>query len=75
MGSSHSPTSRRKGAPSRSHTDSTASAREGRGLKPPVYGVPSPALLARADRGFARFLGQHGEDQDDGDGGGEDPQR
>ena len=22
----------------------------------PAYGVPSPALLARADRGFARFL-------------------
>ncbi|MGW0226622.1 hypothetical protein ACWDYC_39030, partial [Streptomyces tendae] len=38
-------------------------------------GVPSPSLLARADRGFARFLGQHDEDQVDGVGGGEDPQR
>ncbi|MER0443284.1 hypothetical protein ABR738_01590 [Streptomyces sp. Edi4] len=59
----------------RAHTDTTAPAPEGRGLQPPAYGVPSPALLARADRGFARFLGRHGEDQDDGDGGGEDPQR
>ncbi|MCY0947369.1 hypothetical protein [Streptomyces antarcticus] len=25
----------------------------------------APALLARANRGFARFLGRHGEDQDD----------
>ncbi|MFE0886935.1 hypothetical protein [Streptomyces rochei] len=59
----------------RAHTDSTAPAPEGRGLQSPAYGVPSPALLARADRGFARFLGQHDEDQDDGAGGGEDPQR
>ncbi|MFB7293371.1 hypothetical protein [Actinacidiphila glaucinigra] len=51
------------------HTDSTAPAPEGRGLQSPAYGVPSPALLARADRGFARFLGQHGEDQDDRAGG------
>ncbi|MFE3144413.1 hypothetical protein [Streptomyces scopuliridis] len=36
------------------HTDSTAP--EGRGLQPLAYGVPSPALLARADRGRARFL-------------------
>ncbi|MET9503499.1 hypothetical protein ABZY42_17470 [Streptomyces sp. NPDC006622] len=59
----------------RAHTDTTAPAREGRGLQPPAYGVPSPALLARADRGFARFLGQHGEDQVDGAGGSEAPQR
>ncbi|MEU3038093.1 hypothetical protein [Streptomyces griseoaurantiacus] len=59
----------------RVHTDSTAPASEGRGLQSPAYGVPSPALLARADRGFARFLGQHDEDQDDGAGGGEDTQR
>lgn len=59
----------------RTHTDSTAPAPEGRGLQSPAYGVPSPALVARADRGFARFLGRHDEDQDDGDGGGEDPQR
>ncbi|WP_330260932.1 hypothetical protein [Streptomyces sp. NBC_00539] len=57
------------------HTDSTAPAREGRGLQSPPYGVPSTALLARADRGFARFLGRHGEDQDDGADGSEDPQR
>lgn len=57
----------------RTHTD--APAPEGRGLQPPAYGVPSPALLARADRGFARFLGEHGEDQDDVADGSEDPQR
>ncbi|MGZ2362379.1 hypothetical protein LRE75_37985 [Streptomyces sp. 372A] len=59
----------------RAHHDTTAPAPEGRGLQPPAYGVPSPALLARADRGFARFLGRHGEDQDDRDDGSEDPQR
>ncbi|MFD6836930.1 hypothetical protein [Streptomyces diastaticus] len=59
----------------RTHTDSTSPAREGRGLQSPAYGVPSPSLLARADRGFARFLGQHDEDQVDGAGGSEDPQR
>ncbi|WP_406349393.1 hypothetical protein OHA44_37700 [Streptomyces sp. NBC_00144] len=59
----------------RAHTDSTAPAPEGRGLQPPAYGVPSPALLARADHGFARFLDQHTEDQDDGADGGEDTQR
>ncbi|KUH35387.1 MULTISPECIES: hypothetical protein [Streptomyces] len=46
---------------------------EGRGLQPPAFGRPSPALLARADRRYARFLGQHVLDQDDGVGGGEDP--
>ncbi|MFJ2709034.1 hypothetical protein ACIO3R_38420 [Streptomyces sp. NPDC087428] len=50
----------------RAHTDSTAPAREGRGIQSPAYGIPSPTLLARADRGFARFLGEHDEDQDDG---------
>ncbi|MFJ8663498.1 hypothetical protein [Streptomyces sp. NPDC093795] len=60
----------------RAHTDSTSPAPEGcRGLQSPAYGAPSPALLARADRGFARFLGQHDEDQDDGAESGEDPQR
>ncbi|MET8404353.1 hypothetical protein [Streptomyces sp900116325] len=39
---------------------------QGRGLQPTRYGVLSPALLARADRGFARFLAQRGEDRDDG---------
>ncbi|WP_329235054.1 hypothetical protein OHB07_31235 [Streptomyces sp. NBC_00111] len=28
----------------------------GRGLRPPAFGRPSAALLARADRGYARFL-------------------
>ncbi|MFE4310459.1 hypothetical protein ACFRR6_30935 [Streptomyces sp. NPDC056891] len=59
----------------RAQTDSTAPAPEGRGLQPPAYGVPSPALLARADRGFARFLAQRPEDQGDGADGGEDTQR
>ncbi|MFD4577974.1 hypothetical protein ACFWNK_37345 [Streptomyces sp. NPDC058417] len=59
----------------RAHTDTTAPAPEGRGLQPPAYGVPSPALLARADRGFARFLAQHTEDQDDQADGSEDTQR
>ncbi|MFD5097410.1 hypothetical protein [Streptomyces albidochromogenes] len=59
----------------RAHTNSPAPAPEGRGLQPPAYGAPSPALLARADRGFARFLAQRAEDQDDGTDGSEDPQR
>ncbi|MEV7130525.1 hypothetical protein [Streptomyces sp. NPDC093260] len=58
----------------RTSTDTTAPAIEGRGLQSPAYGVPSPGLLARADRGFARFLAQHTEAQDDRPGGGEDPQ-
>ncbi|MGW3520574.1 hypothetical protein [Streptomyces hydrogenans] len=29
---------------------------EDRGPEPPAFGQPSPALLARADRGYARFL-------------------
>ncbi|MER5680710.1 MULTISPECIES: hypothetical protein [Streptomyces] len=29
---------------------------EERALQPPDFGRPSPALLARADRGYARFL-------------------
>ncbi|MFD8937929.1 hypothetical protein ACFV0R_22220 [Streptomyces sp. NPDC059578] len=46
---------------------------EGPGLQPPDYGRPSPALVARADRGYARFLaarvsaadpGDHGQDGD-----------
>ncbi|GGT84470.1 hypothetical protein [Streptomyces lateritius] len=38
-------------------TTMTATAPAGsRGLHQPGYGVPSPALVARADRGFARFL-------------------
>ncbi|WP_331734525.1 MULTISPECIES: hypothetical protein [unclassified Streptomyces] len=59
----------------RAHTDITAPAPEGRGLTSPAYGVPSPALLARADRGYARFLAQRTEDQDERADGGEDIQR
>ncbi|MFF9497971.1 hypothetical protein [Streptomyces flaveolus] len=55
-------------------TDTTAPAPEGRGLQSPAHGVPSPSLLARADRNFARFLAPHTEDQDDVADGGEDPQ-
>ncbi|MCX4564759.1 MULTISPECIES: hypothetical protein [Streptomyces] len=40
---------------------------EGRGLKPSAFGRPSPALLARADRGFARFLAQAAPDDHTGD--------
>ncbi|WP_406131595.1 hypothetical protein [Streptomyces sp. NBC_00989] len=29
---------------------------QGRGLQPPAFGRPTPALIARADRGYARFL-------------------
>lgn len=35
---------------------SAGPAAEGRGLQPPAFGRPSLALLARADRGYARFL-------------------
>jgi hypothetical protein len=41
----------------RTHATTTAAVSAGsRGLTQPGYGVPSPALMARADRGFARFL-------------------
>lgn len=59
----------------RAYTDTNAPAPEGRGLQSLAYGAPSPALLAHADRGFARFLGQRDEDQDDGADGGEDTPR
>ena len=55
----------------RASTNTTAPAPKGRGLQSPAYGVPSPSLLARADRGLA----QHTEDQDGRADGGEDPQR
>ncbi|MFF5860781.1 hypothetical protein ACFY8B_35185 [Streptomyces sp. NPDC012751] len=29
---------------------------EDRGLQPPAFGLPSRALIVRADRGYARFL-------------------
>ncbi|MEU0861026.1 hypothetical protein ABZ352_37575 [Streptomyces griseofuscus] len=46
---------------------------EGRSLQPPAFGRPSAALIARADRGYARFLavqapaadaGDHNQDDD-----------
>lgn len=44
---------------------------EGRGLQPPDYGRPSPTLLERADRGYARFLAvralDDGDDRDQDD--------
>jgi hypothetical protein len=45
---------------------------EGPGLQRPGFGRPSPALLERADRGYARFLadttrtpGGNADDRDD----------
>ncbi|MFI0724177.1 hypothetical protein [Streptomyces sp. NPDC021224] len=38
------------------HTDATAPDPAAGSTRAPGYGVPSPALLARADRGFSRFL-------------------
>lgn len=35
---------------------------EDRGLQPPDFGRPSPALLERADRCYARFLAVHAPD-------------
>ncbi|WP_406500232.1 hypothetical protein OG936_37810 [Streptomyces sp. NBC_00846] len=40
---------------------------EGRGLQPPAFGRPSPALIARADRGYARFLAVQAPDASTGD--------
>lgn len=37
------------------------------GLKPPTFGRPSPALAARADRDYARFLAVQAPDADTGD--------
>jgi hypothetical protein len=48
------------------NTDTGVGALEGRS---PAYGVPSPDLLARADRGFSRFLERIDDQDDDGDGG------
>lgn len=39
---------------------------EGPGLLPPDYGRPSPALVARADRGYAPFLAAQAPDADTG---------
>ncbi|MEU9116411.1 hypothetical protein AB0D04_32820 [Streptomyces sp. NPDC048483] len=48
---------------------------EGRGLQPPTFGRPSPALLARADRGFARFLAHTTQARDDSTGDHDDAAR
>ncbi|MFE2038899.1 hypothetical protein ACFXBB_37910 [Streptomyces scopuliridis] len=40
---------------------------EGHGLQPPTIGWPSPALIARADRGYARFLAAQAPDANTGD--------
>lgn len=42
-------------------------AAEGCGLQPPAFGRPSPALLARADRVYARFLAVQAPDASPGD--------
>ena len=42
-------------------------AAEGCGLQPHAFGRPSPALIARADRGYARFLAQAALDDRTGD--------
>ncbi|WP_329529707.1 hypothetical protein OG568_48315 (plasmid) [Streptomyces sp. NBC_01450] len=39
----------------------------GPGLQPPDFGRPSPALIARADRGYARFLAVQAPDAAPGD--------
>jgi hypothetical protein len=36
-------------------------------FQPPAFGQPSPALLARADRGYARFLAVQAPDASPGD--------
>ncbi|MET9365639.1 hypothetical protein ABZX93_32640 [Streptomyces sp. NPDC006632] len=58
----------------RAHTDTTAPIRGAAASSRPPTAFPSPALLARADRGFARVLAQHTEDQRSACGG-EAPQR
>ncbi|MEW1678494.1 hypothetical protein AB0O47_35410 [Streptomyces noursei] len=40
---------------------------QGPGLQPPAFGRPSPALIARADRGYARFLADPAPDAETGD--------
>ncbi|MFI5868201.1 hypothetical protein [Streptomyces sp. NPDC051546] len=39
---------------------------EGHTLQPPQYGRPAAALIARADRGYARFLAAPGPDDSTG---------
>ncbi|MFF5897024.1 hypothetical protein ACFY8O_13950 [Streptomyces argenteolus] len=40
---------------------------EGRGMQQPDFGRPSPTLLERADRGYARFLAVQGSNVHTGD--------
>jgi hypothetical protein len=40
---------------------------QGPGLQPPAFGRPSPTLLARADRGYTRFLAVQAPDASTGD--------
>ena len=40
---------------------------QGRGLQPPAFGRPTPALIARADRGYSRFLATAPAALSDGD--------
>ncbi|MEU6709679.1 hypothetical protein [Streptomyces wuyuanensis] len=37
------------------------------GLQPPAFGRPSPALIARADRGYSRFVADPAPATDTGD--------
>ncbi|MFZ3491740.1 hypothetical protein ACODT5_00610 [Streptomyces sp. 5.8] len=46
---------------------SPSPAPQGPSFQPPEYGRPSPALIARADRGYARFLAAPAPDADPGD--------
>ncbi|MET7457873.1 hypothetical protein ABZT03_39705 [Streptomyces sp. NPDC005574] len=46
-----------------------------RGLQPPAFGRPSPALIARADRGYARFLAVQAPEDPTGDHGQDDATR
>ncbi|MFF2411427.1 hypothetical protein [Streptomyces sp. NPDC058092] len=48
---------------------------EGPGLQPPDFGRPSPALLERADRGYARFLAHTTQVPDESTGGNDDTAR
>jgi hypothetical protein len=48
---------------------------EGPGLQRPDFGRPSPALLERADRGYARFLAHTTQDPDDNADGRDDTAR
>jgi hypothetical protein len=61
--------------PADTDTRTTTPDSQGRGPRPPAYSVPSPDLLALADRGFARFLERIDDDQDDEADSGQDTPR